>query len=187
MKNLGDAVKRRRNELELSLSDVAARSGVSAAMLSEVERGQKSPTIRVLSHIAEALTCSISDLLGENRMSGPRLARAKSHKRFIDPESGIERVSLSDELLARGIEVLLYRLPGGEDTGPFAPHRSGVQEHLTVLRGALEIHVGSDVFQLRAEDSISYAANASHRYRNVGKSVAEMILVIDSTIARPGG
>ncbi len=181
MNNLGDAVRRRRNQLNLSLANVAATSGVSAAMLSDVERGKKSPTIRVLSHIAEALTCSISDLLDEGAPTPARVMRANARKRFVDPESGIERVSLSEELLAGGVDVVLYRLPGGKDTGAFAPHRRGVQEHLIVVRGKVDVHIGDDVAHLAAEDSISYAADASHRYRNPGKSMVEMILLIDSS------
>jgi transcriptional regulator with XRE-family HTH domain len=186
--DLGEAIRKKRTQLALSLSDVATRSGVSAAMLSEVERGKKSPTIRVLSHIAEALGCSISDLLGEPSRVSPRVTLAKDRKRIVDPESGIERVSLSEALLARGIDTLLYRLPAGADTGPFAPHRSGVVETLVVVRGAVEVHVGDDVFQLAVDDSLTYGADAMHRYRNRGRSAAELFLIIDSSqAAKPGG
>lgn len=184
MNELGDAMRRRRNDLQLSLSDVARASGVSAAMLSEVERGKKSPTIRVLSHVAEALRCSISDLLGDVATVAPRITRAAARKRLADPESGIERVTLSDELLGEGLDVILYRLPAGSDTGPFAPHRSGVREHLVVVRGKVEVHVGTETTRLGVDDSITYTADVAHRYRNAGKGAAELFLVIDARAAK---
>lgn len=178
---LGASIRRRRGDLQLSLSDLAALSGVSAAMLSAVERGGKSPTIRVLSHIAEALACTISDLLDEPESPRPRVTRAASRKRVIDPESGIERVSLAGVAPIRDLDVVLYRLPPGTDTGSFAPHRTGVVEHVVVVRGQAVVHVGDTVVTLEADDSVTYAADASHRYRNEGTSTADLLLVIDAS------
>jgi mannose-6-phosphate isomerase-like protein (cupin superfamily) len=124
----------------------------------------------VLSHIAEALRCSISDLLGDVEKVGPRITNATARKRIVDPESGIERVTLSDELLEQGIDVILYRLPAGTDIGPFAPPRGCVREHLVVVRGKVEVHLDGDVALLGVDDSISYSADVEHRYRNAGRA-----------------
>lgn len=150
-------------------------------MLSAVERGQKSPTIRVLSHVAEALGTSISELLTEPAPDQLRVVRAASRKRITDPESGVERVALGDVVSPPGIDLVLYRLPAHSDTGAFAPHRRGVVEHVVVIRGAADIDVGESIVRLATDDSMTYAANAAHRYRNPTEGVTELILVIDAS------
>lgn len=180
---LADTIKRRRAALGLSLNDLASISGVSAAMLSAVERGQKSPTIRVLSHVAEALGCSISELLTAPEAVQLRISRASSRRRVVDLESGIERVSFGGVASVDGLDVVVYRLPARTDTGTFAPHREGVVEHLVVIRGTVEVHVGDSVATLTVDDSVTYAANTTHRYRNRGTAAAELVLIIDSSNA----
>lgn len=178
---VADAIRTRRSALELSLSELAAASGVSATMLSAVERGRKSPTIRVLSHVAEALGCSISELLAEPSPARLRIVRANSRKRIVDPETGIERVAFGGLTRHDGADLILYRLPPGTDTGAFAPHRDGVVEHVVVVRGTVEVHVGDAVATLVADDSVSYAGNASHRYRNPGRGAAELVLIVEGS------
>ncbi|HKG90268.1 MAG TPA: XRE family transcriptional regulator [Gemmatimonadaceae bacterium] len=179
--SLGSAVRSLRTDRGLTLDALAARSGVSRAMLSDVERDRKSPTIRVVCQIAAALEVPVSELVEEEH-APPRVAlrRRGDRRPLVDPETGVERHVLSDPSLARGLEVVWYVLPAGADVGSFPAHARGSVEHITIAAGAVEMTVGAERIPLRAGDSISYRADVTHGFRNTGRSRAELFLVIDA-------
>jgi transcriptional regulator with XRE-family HTH domain len=178
-----DVIRRRRVEKGLSLAELAERSQVSAAMLSEVERGLKSPTIRILSQIARGLECSVSELLGSEDSPAQMLQviRSDERQKLVDPETGVERSVVAPLLMRHGIVVVWFRIPAGVHAGVFPAHRGGVLEHITVVRGSLEATIGATVTTLKAGDSMSYSAETAHGFRAVGRTDCEYLLVIDSS------
>lgn len=189
-----ETIRARRQQLGLTLQQLARRSGVSAAMLSEVERGQKSPTLRVAAQIAEGLECAVSDLLDEELDTRLVVQRRRERRRLVEKGSGIERHLLAPPLLAHGIEVVWYIVPKGRSSGLFPPQRPGVLAHATVVRGELESISGKERIVLRAGDSVNYAGDIHHEFRNVGRGACEFFLVVDAShaarsaaaTARPG-
>lgn len=155
-------------------------------MLSEVERGRKSPTLRVAAQIAEGLECAVSELL--DGAPAPRLVvrRRAERRRLVDRESGIERHLLAPALLGHGIEVVWYVVPAGSASGSFAPQRGGVLGHVTVVRGTLESMAGGERVVLRAGDSIDFPADIRHEFRNPGRGPCEFLLVVDASHASGG-
>src|SRR5688500_12981152 len=139
---VGQAVRRRRREAGLSLEELAERSGVSATMLSEVERGLKNPTVRLAWQVARALACSLSDLIEDEPAPGPAILRAARRKSLVDPGSGVERHGWSGEFRRRGLELVAYVLPPGASAGEMAPNRAGVLEWVGVTRGTLVLVLG---------------------------------------------
>jgi len=184
---LGAAVRQRRTALGLTLDALAVRSGVSRAMLSEVERAIKSPTIKVACQIAEGLACSVSDLLGEGVTSRARsieIVREKDRRVLVEQHAGVERHLLSPGFVRRGIEVIWYVVPPGEETGVFPPHQPGVAEHITVVVGRLDCELGDAVVVLEQGDSATFPANIPHGFRNSGPERCEYLLIIDAS--QPG-
>lgn len=177
------AVHTRRVQLGLSLQELASRSGVSVAMLSEVERELKSPTLRVATQIAEGLGCPLSQLLDES--AAPRLmVRRRAERRSLkDRASGIERQSLAPTLLHHGIEVVWYLVPGGASSETFAAQRRGVLGHLTVVRGTLECQAGDERIRLSAGDSLDYPGDIQHAFRNPLSRSCEFFVVVDASHA----
>jgi transcriptional regulator with XRE-family HTH domain len=183
--DLGNEVRSRRVRLGLTLDGLAERSGVSRAMLSEIERGAKNPTIRVVAQIAEGLGCTVSALLGEPAPPAgeAEVVRAAERRTLVDPRSGVARHALSPATQRRGLEVLWYDLPAGADTGDFPPHRPGVEEQLTVVRGALDCRIGDRRLSLETGDSLWFRADVAHGFRNRGEEPCAYVLLIDSTRA----
>lgn len=173
-------IRSRRAALGLTLDGLAERSGVSRAMLSEIERGTKNPTIRVVAQIAEGLACTVSALLGEPTPAAGELVvvRAGERATLLDPASGVARAQLAPPLLRRGLEVLWYDLPPGEETGEFPPHRPGVEEHLTLLRGALDCRIGNRRLALATGDALWFRADVPHGFRNPGREPCAYLLLI---------
>ena len=179
------AVSARRRRLGLSLQQLAERSGVSAAMLSEVERGRKSPTLRIAAQIAEGLGCAVSELLDDTAASRLCVRRRAERRTLKDRATGIERHSLAPSPLSHGIEVVWYLVPPGRASGTFAAQRRGVLGHLTVVRGGLECLSGAERVRLAAGDSLDYPSDIEHEFRNPGARVCEFVLVTDASHVAP--
>lgn len=182
--DLGASLRRRRQSRGLSLEALAEASGVSAAMLSEVERGLKNPTVKLAYQIARALGCSLTELLEEPEARPISLVRAKERLTLIDPESGVERYSLAPAMQRRGLELVTYNLPPGQSAGEMAPNRAGIVEHVSVLRGRLTLLLGGVASELGVGDGATYGPQLTVEYRNVGRQTCEFLLLSDSTQAQ---
>lgn len=181
MMELGETIRTRRVRLGFTLDDLAARAGVSRAMLSETERGVKTPSIRVVCQIASGLGCTVSDLLNETApRGGVSVTRRDERRVLVDPQTGVERHLLSPAFQQRGIEVLWYVIPPSSETGAFPPHRRGVVEHITVLAGQLHCSLHKQEVWLAVGDSISFPADVEHAFRNPGTTPCCYLLIIDS-------
>jgi transcriptional regulator with XRE-family HTH domain len=178
--DVGQAVHRRRRAAGYSLEQLAELSGVSATMLSEVERGLKNPTVKLAWQIARALSCSLSDLIEDEAPAGPAILRAARRKSLVDPDSGVERHGWSGEFRRRGLELVSYLLPPGESAGEMAPNRAGVLEWVGVTRGELVLVLGGERHALARGDSATYAPQVAVEYRNEGRGACEFLLVSDS-------
>lgn len=178
--SFADNIKRRRLQLGLSLQQLADRCGVSASMLSAVERGARSPTLRVVTQIVEGLGASLTELL-EDAPEPPLLVRHRPDAAFRDEGSGTERWGLSPRLVGHGVETSWYRLPPGAEAGPFRPHPATTYEEVVVVRGRIVVRVGEDEHTLGRGDALTYRADVEHGFRNPGRAAAEYVHVAVKT------
>lgn len=180
---IGEQIKARRTGLGMTQSDLADRSGVSKAMVCDVEAGKKNPTIRLLGQLASGLDCSISELIETE--DTPRFVpeRRDRQRVLVDPENGMERRLLSSALIRRGIEILQYTYPAGVDSGGFPPHHAGTFETAIVIAGSVRMEIGSESITLHEGDAVTYAADVVHGVFNVGEVEARIIYVVDGTRA----
>ncbi len=176
-------IRYRRKSLGMTLDQLAEGSGVSRTMLSEVERSLKNPTVKLAYQIALALGCSLTDLIDE-RSQKTTVVRSDERRALLDPESGIERYGLSSELARRELEMAWYVIPPGQTTGEMAPNRPGLIEHVTVLRGRLDLRVGGQLYELGPRDTVTYGPQSATEYQNSGDELLEFILLCDSSRAR---
>jgi XRE family transcriptional regulator, regulator of sulfur utilization len=181
--DIGANVRRRRLALGLTLEQLAEASGVSPAMLSEVERSVKNPTVKLAYQVARALGCSLTDLLEDDSAEAPVVVRAADRRTLVDPETGVERHGLSPDLLRRGLELVWYALPPGASAGEMAANRRGIVEHLVVIQGALTVLLGGEPTRLARGDGMTYRPQTTVEYRNAGRAPCAFILLSDSTRA----
>ena len=181
---LGDALRRYRDERRLTLEQLAKRSGVSRAAISKIERGDSGSSTPVLGKLAEALDLSISQLIGGRERARIVRIPADSQPVFREPSTGFERRSLSPLYLGRGVDFVLNRLPPKAKTGPFPSHRQGVEEHLYVVKGRLKVTLGDEAHTLEAGDFLFYHGDLNHTFENLSNTVCEYFIVIDSTRLR---
>ena len=179
---LGEAIKARRLERGLTLEGLAARCGVSRAMLSEIERGAKTPTIRVVCQIAAGLGTTVARLIGEEPEGDERVpvvVRAAERRTLVDPQTGAVRQELAPAYLRHGVDVLWCSLPPGGATGTLPAQRPGAVEHVTVVRGALQCRIGGREVALGTGDSVFFEADLSRAFTNPDDEECEYLLIRD--------
>jgi transcriptional regulator with XRE-family HTH domain len=180
---LGANIHTLRTGQGLTLDALAEKSGVSRAMLSDVERGAKSPTLRIVAQIATALDCTVSQLLGEPPTTPHQPAvlvlRRKERPITVEPRTDVERHHLAPTLVRRGLEVLMYSIPGNSRTSlPVQP--PGTQAHLTVTRGTLLCKLGAQDLKLEDGDSVQFDADVEQTFINNEKKPCRFFMVVDT-------
>jgi transcriptional regulator with XRE-family HTH domain len=181
---LGEALKQRRQEKQLTLEQLSTKSGVSRAAISKIERGDSGASTPVLGKLAEALDLSISQLVG-GPVSEPVLHIRKDQQPvFREEKSGFERRSLSPMYRGRGIDFVVNHLPPKAKTGPFPSHRQGVEEHLYVTKGRLKVTLDGAEYVIEPGGFLFYRGDLSHSFENLSNSPCEYFIVIDSTRLR---
>ncbi len=174
---LGRNLRRVRTRQGLSLERLARVSGVSRAMLGQIELGRSVPTITLLWKIARALDISIAALTSTSAQEGVvvlRQAQARTLStadglvisRALFPGDGDRRVEFH--------EMLLH--PGAVEDGP--RHAPGTIEHLVVALGSVEVIVGGARHRLDRRDAILFDADVPHSVRNAGDGDALLYLVL---------
>jgi transcriptional regulator with XRE-family HTH domain len=176
----GDRVRILREQADLTLDQFSKLSGVSRAMLSKVERGEKSPTIGVAKRISHALNTSFSALVGDEGATRRTFALVRKEQRqmFRDPETGFERYLLSPLMPGMPLEVVLHHLPPKTSTGKLPPYRAGVTKYVLVFRGRVVVGVEDVETVLEEGDSLFFEADVEHWFENRSARPAEYHLII---------
>jgi len=174
---VGANLRRLRTRRGLSLERLAQISGVSRAMLGQIELGQSAPTINVLWKIARALEVTFSALISARTQSGALVLRASESKILTSKDRSFSSRALFPFDEARRVEFYELRLASGSVEDADA-HPPGTSENLVVTQGTIEIDVAGDTHRLEAGDSILFEADTPHAYRNPGKTESVMYLVM---------
>ena len=182
---VGARVKSLREAMDLSLRDLAERSGVSAPMLSQVERGDTSPTLAVAQKIAAGLDLTLSQLLRLDedrhvvvvRSKDRRIQRRRGHRvEELTPPLPGQRADVSEHTLA----------PGAATGGPGDPpmHEPGSRETAVTVEGAVELFIDGQLHELSAGDSVTFDADLPHHFENNSSSEARLIAVVAAGLRR---
>jgi XRE family transcriptional regulator, regulator of sulfur utilization len=183
---VGARVKALREGLGLSLRDLAERSAVSAPMLSQVERGETSPTLAVAAKIASGLELSLSQLLRLDEGDGVSVVRA-DERLFGARADGHRYEVLTPPVPGQRAEVSLHTLaPGSATGGPDDPpiHEPGSRETAVVLDGRLRLVCDGVPHDLGEGDAVTFDADLSHHFENPGRREARFMSVIAAGLRR---
>jgi transcriptional regulator with XRE-family HTH domain len=182
---VGPRVKALREAMDLSLRDLAERSGVSAPMLSQVERGETSPTLQVASRIASGLELRLSQLLRLDEETTVSIVRGGEGRR--GGAGGHAYEVLTPPLPGLRAEVTRHRLAAGAVTGgPGDPprHEPGARETAVVERGPLTLHVDGSEHELATGDCVTFDADLPHHFANHSKEEAVLLAIVSAGLRR---
>jgi len=182
---VGMRVKALREAMDLSLRDLAERSGVSATMLSQVERGATSPTLAVASKIASGLDLSLSQLLRLDETPHVVVSRVSEHRRHRRGGHQIEE--LTPPLPGLRADVSSHVLDPGSTTGGKGDspmHEPGSRETAVVLEGQLVLDFEGDHHLLKEGDSVTFDADLPHHFENRSDEPTRFVAVIAAGLRR---
>jgi transcriptional regulator with XRE-family HTH domain len=176
--HVSERVKTLRLQRGWSLEELAAASGVSRSMLSQVERNEANPTLAVTCKIAQAFAMSLAEFVQiPGASTGISVIRAEDRAHLYRSDNDCEIRTLSPLHLEKDVEFYQVRLkPGG--CLKSAPHFQGTREFLTVEQGRVRVTSAEDETELNRGDSGSYRADVPHAITNVSKGESTVFLVV---------
>jgi transcriptional regulator with XRE-family HTH domain len=182
---VGERIRHLREAMDLSLRDLAARTGVSAPMLSQVERGETSPSLAVAGKIASGLELSLSQLLRLDE--GRHVVITRSSERRTRRKGGHAVEELTPPLPGQRADVSVHTLAAGAATGgPDDPpmHEPGSRETTVVLEGSIDLFIDGERHELAEQDSVTFDADLPHHFENNAKTDARFLAVVAAGLRR---
>ena len=173
---VGNEIKRLRKLRGWTLDQLASASGVSAGLLSQVERGQGNPSFNTLVQVAHALGIPVARLVAGEQMSSPVVRREERRRLSLGDDELVLAEMLTPRLDSALEAIRIVAEPGysTRDT-PFV-HEG--EEFGIVLEGTHAVNVGGTHYVLRAGDSISYSSTIPHWYENPGEVTSVSLWVV---------
>jgi transcriptional regulator with XRE-family HTH domain len=176
---MAERLRARRAELRLSLGHLAARSGVSKAMIAKVEAGTSSPTAGVLGRLCMGLGITMSALMAAVEGEDATQSLAADQPRWRDPDTDLERIAVSPRTSFGAVEIARLRLPAGTTVDYPAPPSVAFAQHLLGVRGKLRFTLGQSSFVIKAGDCVAARIDRPTRFEVLGGHPAEYFVIVE--------
>lgn len=174
--DVGTRLRQLREERNMSMRSLATASGLSANALSMIERGKTSPSVSTLYKLADAMGVPITTFFGEQTTKQQVIFMRAQERPRVSFARGVWE-GLGGEQFSGRVEPFMLTLENGASSGPHAMAHSG-HEFVFCLRGHLEYVVEKETFMLGPGDSLLFAAQLNHRWRNPGGTVTNALIVL---------
>jgi transcriptional regulator with XRE-family HTH domain len=174
--NIGERLRELREARNISMRALAIRSGLSANALSMIERGRASPSVSTLYKLAEALGISITSFFSSNTDKKQVVFLQADERTRVSFTRGVFEALGGEQFVGR-VEPFLLTLDHNANSGPRSMAHTG-HEFVFCLRGKLEYQVERQDYELSAGDSLLFAAQLKHRWKNTGGNVATALIII---------
>jgi transcriptional regulator with XRE-family HTH domain len=184
---IGARVRALREASSLSLRDLAARSGVSAPMLSQVERGETSPTLAVAARIAAGLELRLSQFLRLDEDGSVTIVRAQERQHGGNAQRGHRFEVMTAAQPGQRSELSLHTLePGGSTGAADDPpmHEPGSRETALVEHGSVVLVCDGQRHELGEGDCVTFDADLPHHFENPTRAAAALLAVVSAGLRR---
>jgi transcriptional regulator with XRE-family HTH domain len=185
--SIGARVRALRESADLSLRDLAALSGVSAPMLSQVERGETSPTLTVAARIAAGLELRLSQLLRLDEGGAVTIVRKSERQRGGNTRRGHRFEVLTAGQPGQRAELSLHTLAPGAATGAADDppmHEPGSRETALIEQGSVALLCDGRRYELGEGDCVTFDADLPHHFENPADEGACFLAVVSAGLRR---
>jgi len=177
---IGQKLRRRRKVKRLSLKELAEKAGLSIGLLSQIERGVSTPSLRSLNQVCQALEMPMAWLFdrdGSMQVAEPSVVRLEQRRRMDLGSGGMIKEILSPDSVSE-IQLMRFVIHSGGKSGESpAQHPTGAKCG-TVLAGRLGLEINGQVHIINQHDSFAFRANAQYRFWAVGDADCEVIWAV---------
>ena len=177
---LGARIRHRRRSQKMSLKDLAESSSISIGLLSQIERGLSSPSLRVLATIANALKLGLADLFdsspSDHVPTDKIVVRASERRKLTFWRSGISKELLTPQAEGSTFDMFLVSIDVDGTSGSQLYSHEG-EEGGFVLEGSIILNVDGRTFKLEPGDSFRFASTSLHSFSNAGATAALVLWI----------
>ncbi len=178
MKRIGERINTKRKQLNLQLNDLAKKVGISPSALSQIEKAKAFPSIITLKSIAENLSTTVGELIGENETLSKNPVVQRNEMKFVERNAtGTEIFLLAHHDLNKQMDTYFVRLIQGSDLLDLFTANSG-QIFCYVVSGEISFYLDSITYNLKVGDSIYFNSKASYSAINKFDSTCELVWII---------
>jgi transcriptional regulator with XRE-family HTH domain len=178
---IGARLKALRATHQLTLDELATRSGVSRAMISRIERGEASPTAALLARLSEALGLSLSAFFADDgEAEASPVSRKASQKQWRDPHTGYLRRSVSPPGMQSRVDIVEVDFPPHARVS-FPPREESraMTQHVWLFEGELEMVIGDTVHTLHPGDCLFMDIGDAFDFHNPSDKPARYAVILD--------
>jgi transcriptional regulator with XRE-family HTH domain len=162
-----------RDRAGLSQRALAGRAGVTNGMVSLIEKNRSSPSVGTLKKILDVFPMSLAEFFAAGQPEQPAIFFRASE--LVEIGGGaISFRQVGSSLQGKALQILHERLQPGADTGVAMLRHEG-EEGGVVVRGEVELTVGSATRVLKAGDAYAFKSRIPHRFRNLGSQACEIV------------
>lgn len=176
LSEIGLNIKRNRLEKELTIRDASKSIGISPSLLSQIENGKVSPSLKTLALISNSFSLRPTDLLGSNNtLTQKGILKRENRRKWQNNEENVLYELLNPTLYNVRIEVTKLKI----DKNGFVPSHFvvGGEEFFLILKGKVEFTLGETVFIMDEGDTIQYDASIRHKVKNISDSESEILWI----------
>lgn len=180
MQLLGDRIKKRREDLKISSADLATNIGVTASLISQIERAKSFPSILTLKKIADALFTTVGELIGESSslIENPLLKQAE--RKFVkENQTGTKSYLLSHHDTLKQMDPFYLVFEKNADSSEIMTTKNPRQEFIYVVSGRFKVELNNHIYELSSGDSFYFISNQEHKFINIDAKPSEMIWVVN--------
>lgn len=173
--DVGRRLKGLRERGNLSLRALSRETGIAVSFLSSVERGRNNVSVAKLKKILDRLGVTLGDFFSQDPQPRAKVVyRRHELVEISGQKKGVSFREVAAGRPGRALQFLIERYAAGADTGAEG-YRHPADEAGVVLKGTLELTLDGDVYLLKPGDSYYFDSSRPHRFRNVGKGIAEAV------------
>lgn len=172
---IGQNLRQLRSSQQLTLDDVAKKTGISKGMLSQIEKGTTNPTINTIWKISEGLHIPYTALIGPQTLPTCEVI-SKKEAIFQEDEAKKYRIfNYYQQDATRNFEFFEMELDPGHHYDSIGHYASS--EYVFVIEGVLTLTIGEQTLTVCKEDATHFVATQAHRYENLGDVLVKAIVI----------
>lgn len=175
---MAQRLKDLRQDNNMSLVQLSARCGISRASLSRLENAEVSPTAIMLGKLCATYNITMSRLMSLVEADFAALIPSASQEVWVDPESGLKRTIISPPSATLSAEMLKCSLPKNQTITYENTPKSGLEHHIYMLEGQLELTVAAKIHTLKKGDCLRYQLHGKSQFKTKGTAAKYILTLI---------
>lgn len=177
MNRIGERIKKKREILQLNLSELAEKVGISSSALSQIEKAKSFPSLHTLKSIAESLHTTVGELIGENEsLQNNPVVHKKEVILINQTPSGTNVFQLSHHDINKRMDTFLLQFNKESDSSGFFQHSHG-QIFVHVLKGMIQFSLDGRIHVLKQGDNVYFNAKSDFNFLNNSNDTCEILCV----------